>query len=469
MRAVDVHGFGGGFTLAAVQAGFELAGKMSEAAGFGVYACLANRHLLGYEWESLIGPAPANSPNTAPAAWDVLPDIDLVFGNPPCSGFSTLSPKEFRGVDSTINKCMWQLVDYATRVSPPVVIWESVQQTFRQGLTLMRMLHKHLEEKTGKTYYLTHVLHNNASVGGMSNRKRYFWVASVEPFGVDHNRVSRDGLVLPPSIVPTLNDGLQDLKPLGLTMALQAYRGTRVRHEGHDDDGPCNGHCHVDVVNATNWCREEIHDGTGLVDGHQIFHSPTYARISQLLDLEPWGQGERMSDVMKRYWQRTGKVPSFFEYMTTKEVNGEKVPLLKSERLVETDFAMGHNQPARWHGDRPANVITGGGVHLVIHPTENRTLTNREVARIQGFPDDWRIWPIRYAADLGPAWGKGVPVQAGRWIARWARAFLEGDTGPMRGDPLSLYDKKLYAKFGPYDRERVIDLTYAYRPYLQVA
>ena len=50
-RAVDVHGFGGGFTLGTVQAGFQLAGKYSREAGFGVYNTLANRSLLGTGWD----------------------------------------------------------------------------------------------------------------------------------------------------------------------------------------------------------------------------------------------------------------------------------------------------------------------------------------------------------------------------------------------------------------------------------
>ena len=160
MRAIDVHGFGGGFTLGVVQSGFELQAKFSEQKGFGVYNVLANRHLLGTQWDSIVDD---------PATWEPLP-AELVFGNPPCSGFSTLSRGDFRGIHSPINKYMWHLIEYAGMVAPDLVIWESVQQTFRQGLELMRLLHDRLEEKSGHKYDLYHVLHNNASVGGGSTR-----------------------------------------------------------------------------------------------------------------------------------------------------------------------------------------------------------------------------------------------------------------------------------------------------------
>jgi len=75
-RAVDVLGFAGGFTLGTVQAGFELVGKRELPGGFGVDNCLANRHLLGHNWDVQVG---------TPESWEVMPEAELVFGNPPCS------------------------------------------------------------------------------------------------------------------------------------------------------------------------------------------------------------------------------------------------------------------------------------------------------------------------------------------------------------------------------------------------
>lgn len=466
MRAVDVHGFGGGFTLGTVRAGFELVGKKSREIGFGVLNCLANRPLIGYGWESQA---------EEPWKWEPIDDVDLVFGNPPCSGFSTLSPKAFRGVDSSINECMWELVRYAAKVKPKIVVFESVQQAFTQGISLMRALHAELCETTGLPYVLYHVLHNNASVGGCSIRKRYFWVASLVPFGVESctTRWDEDGLHFEElEYVPPFNDVLTDLVPLGLTMHPQPYRGTITHHSDRCDDlwsdvrdRDCT--CRVTVMHSSRWVREQIHDGQGMVDGHDIARSPTFDRIKELLDEGmDWAEGERISDVLRRYWKMYGKLPRGWYYDSKRpkldadgdfivDADGKRVmeSCVKADRLVETDFAMGHNQTIRWRGGRMAKVITGGAVHLILHPTLPRTLTQREAARIQGFPDAWRIWPVRNAADLGPAWGKGVPVQTGQWVAAWARQSLLDSPGSNGGTPYG------------NGSERLIDVTGDYRPF----
>ena len=51
----------------------------------------------------------------------------------------------------------------------------------------------------------------------------------------------------------------------------------------------------------------------------------------------------------------------------------------------------------RMHADRPAPTITTGymtpGRGRFVHPTEHRTLTPAEAARLQGFPDDYCFRP----------------------------------------------------------------------------
>lgn len=58
-----------------------------------------------------------------------------------------------------------------------------------------------------------------------------------------------------------------------------------------------------------------------------------------------------------------------------------------------------------------------------LHPTENRTLSLREGARLQGVPDDWTFVgkPYPVARQIG----NGVPVQLSRAVARQVAAALE--------------------------------------------
>lgn len=192
-RFVDVHCFAGGFTVGGVQAGLELVGKREGEGAFGVAACSSNRHILGDGWQSEACEARFWSPT----------DAEVILGNPPCSGFSVRSvhvpPKgtnkkttpvaewtnSFRGVDSAINSCMHDIVEYGARCKGlQVLVFESVAQAGKQGLPLMRTLRNKLETLSGHSWDLHHVFHNNITCGGNSDRPRYFFVTSRVPFGV---------------------------------------------------------------------------------------------------------------------------------------------------------------------------------------------------------------------------------------------------------------------------------------------
>lgn len=192
IRFVDAHCFAGGFSVGAVQAGLTLVAKRENEGAFGAPAMEDNRHLLGQQWQLEAKPA---------SQWTPV-EAEVLLGNPPCSGFSVRSvhvpPKgmdrkahavsewtnSFRGSDSAINSCMHDVVEYGAKCpGMKVIVFESVQQAGKSGLTLMRQLRAKLEATTGQQWELHHVFHNNLSCGGNSDRPRYFFVASRVPFG----------------------------------------------------------------------------------------------------------------------------------------------------------------------------------------------------------------------------------------------------------------------------------------------
>lgn len=381
LTAVDVLGFAGGFTLGMVEAGFHLVGKRELKGGFGVANCEANRHLLGHDWETEAG---------EPEQWSVV-DADVVFGNPPCSGFSVMSNKEFRGADSPINHCMWAFANYVARVAPAVACFESVQPAYRRpdGLALMRNLRASVEERTGFKYTLYHVLHNAYSVGGAAIRPRYFWLITRVPFGIE---------IPKPTYYPVLNDVIGDLSNLELTWGKQPYRQP-----------------------ASEWAnrRKSL---SGAVDGHMYESNPMINRMNDLMDGVEWKPRDHIGRVAKQYYEKYGDLPK--SWASTKE------------KLIARDFFMGFTTPVRWDGERPARVITGAGLQNVIHPFLNRTLTHREVARILGFNDNWLIDPIKNVTGLSQTWGKGITVDCGRWIGNWIRNALLGSPGSHQGEQI---------------------------------
>lgn len=390
-RAIDCQGFAGGFTLGVAQAGFELVGKREMRGGFGARNCEVNRRLLRGPWQTEA---------IEPEAWTVpAGGANLVFGNPPCSGFSVLSSPRYRGVDSKINACMWSFAEYAARVMPQVAIFESVPLAFTQGHDLMRSLRARLEQLTGARWTLHHVLHNALSIGGPAMRKRYFWVASRVPFGVER---------VPPARIPAFRDVVGDLATLPESWGVQSY----------DRPG--------------TWYSSRQRSASGLVDGHVAIDNPHTRRTRSLLADMDWEPGEYAQLVTRRYYDRYGKLPDGWGHI--------------EEKLVKTDFFQGFNTPTMWNPDGHARVITGAGMLNGVHWSASRTFTHREVARVMGFPDDWLIEPLRGSPGLFLTWGKGITVDCGRWIARWAARALDGEPGSVSGEPIG-------------DREYLIDVT----------
>lgn len=391
-------GFAGGFTLGVVQAGFQLVGKRELKGGFGVKNCEVNRHLLGDTWRAEVGD---------PTTWSPV-SADLVFGNPPCSGFSVMSAKHFRGADSPINHCMWTFIEYVARVRPLVAVFESVQmaRTRPDGLDLMRRLRSRLEDLTDDRWTLTHVRHNAYELGGAAIRRRYFFVVSRVPFGIE-----------PPSypVKPTLNDVLQDLTGLADTWQLQPYR------------------------TPPSWWSKERRSDSGVVDGHVVLKTPLSRRVYDLIDGVGWFPGESIATVARRHYQEYGRLPTSFDATATK--------------IIQSDFQMGFTTPIRWNGTHPGRVVTGGSLCTVVHPNEDRMITHREAARIMGFPDDWRLLPLRTQSGLSMTHGKGITVDCGRWIGEWVRAALDERPGSCRGRELGT-------------REFDIDVTDMRRPIL---
>ena len=399
-RFVDCQCFAGGFTLGMVQAGFELAGKREMKGGFGVANCEANRHLLGNGW---------HSEAVDPADWTVPEgDIHVVAGNPPCSGFSVMSSKEFRGADSKINHCMWAFAEYTAKVRPIIAVFESVQLACKEGegRELMKALRERLEELTGLSYFLYHVKHNAYSIGGSAMRKRYFWLVSQVPFGVEDPDITR---------YPTLNEVIGDLRNLPTQWEQQPYDDTEVSW----------------------WASSRRNDGLNgvpgqTVDGHIGTSSPLHTRIGELIEWAGMKPRESIQNALRRCYEEHGSLPPAWKHNEAK--------------FVANDFFHGFTAPCRWDGEYPTRVITGAALGTVIHPTLDRTITHREAARILGFPDDWLINPLKGVGGLNLTWGKGITVDCGRWIGEWIKRALDGNPGTYVGEPVG-------------ERENMIDCT----------
>lgn len=400
VTAIDCQSFGGGFTLGMARAGVDVVAKRENIGGFGVPIVDYNRNLINPDLDIQV---------SAPEEWRPK-KVQVVFGNPPCSGFSGYSGLSNQtgstiGRDHAINECMWDLVRFAASCKADIVIMESVQAAFRQGRDLMQELRFEMEERTGRPYDLIHVPHNNASITGGSIRKRYFMV------------LARPGLkfgIEPPDVgeVTILDDLIGDLEPLRLTRDPQKYRRK-----------PKSAYA------------ASLRSSSGLVDGHDIIHNRENDALRWVAEHDPgWKAGEYVGHAMQRILERlAGDWSSIPNHLISRDDPAQ----------IRRSFLATHAyRQRRANGRKMAGVISGTGCEDTVHPNLPRPLTFREGARILGFPDDWSLWPILESEKPSHVWnrqkwiGKGISVGVGEWIGGWAIRALERNPGTWRGTKL---------------------------------
>jgi len=420
--AIDCQGLGGGMTLGFVQAGMSLVRKVEQTGNFGYAQCDANRHLLGKKWDNQEGVE----------NWEPL-DVPIVFGNPPCSGFSMMSVRaggpgnrgDYRGPQAAINSCMWELAAYAAKCNPEVIVMESVPTAGSDkgkagGRPLMQALRAEVEAITGRKYWLTHCFHNSLRLGGSSERRRYFMVLSIAPFSVGVPSINR---------MPLLRDVVGDL-PHFADPAISVPYAT---------DG--------------SWWAKKRRNRDGLVNGcstfFDLYETSHGHRLYDAIGSGDWQQGEHMGEVLSRFWDDNGAFPGpawtpqavdtilhrpLQKNQEWNEAAGD--PALEAayaERWGQDEFPPsapvpfqgGAYMPKRWREDHHAHVMAGNALWDVVHPTQDRVFTYREAARIMGFPDDWDVTPYWDNRNGSIVFGKGVVVDSGRWIGQAAKAFVE--------------------------------------------
>jgi site-specific DNA-cytosine methylase len=367
MKFVDCQCFAGGLTYSFVSEGFELVGKREHTGGFGVPACEGNRHVLGDGWETEM---------TDPTLWTPK-RVDVVAGNPPCSGFSSLNTGKNRGIDAPINQCMRDFTMFAAKCKPIITVMESVQQAFSKGRPLMVSLRESLEAITGEKYTITHLLHSCAALGGTQLRRRYFLVMSRVPFGVEQ------------------------------------LEWTRCK----------TGWSHIEHLENA----KETWDDVGHGDSHHDVEDDHHVRVRKLLEIARLEEGEKIGVAIDRA-QDAGYTLKDFEAIGW-----------PAHACIACSVDAAHDgfhsvERVRRNGLWP--VISGGSLGQQIHPTKPRCMTYRELATLMGYPKEWSL---KMAPDhkTGPAWlGKGVTTHCGKWCAKWVARALNGQPGDMIGEEI---------------------------------
>jgi site-specific DNA-cytosine methylase len=164
-----------------------------------------------------------------PADWPRI-EANVVYGNPRCTGFSTITAgygADCHGPWAKACQDIHDLTAYALN-NYDVIVWESVQQAFTVGRPLLDYLVNDVYGPAG--YRVAHLLLNAASFGNAQQRKRYFFVAY---------RGHKNFNVSPPEIephYPVTYDALWDLRDRKTHAGdIHSKQGTDYNFDTHTD------------------------------------------------------------------------------------------------------------------------------------------------------------------------------------------------------------------------------------------
>lgn len=313
---------------------------------------------------------------------------------------------------------MVRTIQYAARHNPEVVIFESVTGAYSLGREFMLERRADLEALTGERYALCHWLHDSIALGTPTSRKRYFFVAvrGDDPFVV---QPAEEYTV---AEAATVQEAIGDLEGLVLTMKEQPIL--------HPERGGA-------------WAADRRRFD-GYVDGHQnepSVHSQRIAEICRVLEEKgtTWYQGWSFTRAMQELYSRGGRDAVVQSLMRDDEV---------LDRLIGREFNVGAFGARREVYDAACSLITGSGPAAHVHSVEGRAFTYRELARIQGWPDDLRIdfdEDVYGKEHIGAVWGKAVGCLVAEHAGHAVREWIEGDRvgktpGELIGDREWLID-----------------------------
>jgi DNA (cytosine-5)-methyltransferase 1 len=290
-----------------------------------------------------------------------LPDADVVIGGPPCQGFSSAGTRRAQDERNTLVGIFAKLV---ARNRPKAFVFENVEGflTGGDGRFIFDLLDPVIE--AGYRVHLHKV--NAANFGVPQHRKRVIGIGGLgfdpsfpQPTHTAHGAPGAHLAArrLPPT--PNLAAALEGLPP------------------------------------ASTIAREDVLD--------HIYRELTGDDLERAVRLKP---GQRMRDLPEEFWHESYKRRAFRRVMdgTPVECRGGAPAGVRRLRLNE-----------------PSKAITGAAINEFVHPLENRTLTLRECARVQTFPDSFRFIGAR--RDQAQLIGNAVPPR-----------FVESIATHLRGD-----------------------------------
>lgn len=337
-KVLDLFSGAGGFSKGFEMAGFEILGSIDNNKVF------CNTHKINFP-NSLTVCDDISKTEVISKFKNLKKDIDVIIGSPPCQTFSNAGTGRIKSLKKDITKDLRNYyyksyIDYVLYFKPKIFILENVPgfKTKFNGKIFNDFIN-YFNSNLKPKYYLNFKILNSINFGVPQNRKRIFIIGSLDPNFLDlpdGNNLFKDNTTVNDAIsdLPFINDDWRiDRMPYSKNKNLTTYQKFMRKNK---KDFISNNICRVSNEKAK-----------------QVFEK-----------LEPNQKYKDLSTTLKN------KI-NFFENFNSKI-------LINRMRKLPVD------EPS-W------TIIAHIGMdgYEYIHPFENRTLSVREAARLQSFPDEY--------------------------------------------------------------------------------
>ena len=396
-KVVDLFCGAGGMSEGILQAGFHIA--FSSDINEDVEKTYRNRHeQLGYKQgidtyfyrsdiRELTGELILEKINSLPVYKNSSDVIDVVFGGPPCQGFSRAGRRK---ADDPRNLLFKEYIRVVSELNPRYVVMENVVgfvdmkfydftgldgEKYTDGSVTPDILENELTKLGYKSKYK---ILNAADYGVPQRRNRIIFLA-YKKGEKEPNFPKKLGITL------TVEEAISDL--ISDSNTKEIFSQSEYQKKSIDGRTPTKNGTPIKSVEILN--NEKSTHTDIIVERFSLFKT-----------------GETGTDVRKRIKEEgldLSKTPKLMDLMiektglTDREIN-EKMKTNVDDNLLDILLTK-KNMRVRFDGNQPsATVVTIADDY--ISPFENRTFTVRELARLQSFDDSFEFLGKRTTGGL---------------------------------------------------------------------
>lgn len=321
----------------------------------------------------------------------VTDEVDIVVGGPPCQGFS--SANQQRIIDDPRNELYKYYIEAIKRICPKFVVMENVRGMLSVANQVVDDYKAIQIQKDGNeyTYDVAYRLLNSVNFGVAQSRERLIYVAI-------RNDISEIRHITPEVVFQEIEKSCEKNQQHNLRAALEYIKpleAPRIKGVTETDDNKTGMKIGLNTYDSCgNAYLRSINYGRELP--YVFNHKARYCSDVNYEIFRRLGQGEDATD------------PKIADIMPYAHRNG----IFKDKYF-------------KLYADKPCRTITA---HMKmdclshIHPFQVRSLTPREAARVQSFPDDYLFLGAYLKTYMQI--GNAVPVLMAKQIAEIIKKYI---------------------------------------------